>query len=676
MIRRTGGALAALVWMTTSLAAQDTTVIPVRGVEVTVTRVARPLARVPAAVSVINRLDVQRGQPGIGIEESLALVPGLVVNNRYNFALGTRISIRGFGARAAFGVRGIRILADGIPLTMPDGQANLNNVDLTSTGRIEIMRGAASMLYGNAAGGVVAFESETPVPGFGAQLRIIGGSDELRRANIKIGGGTERTRYLVSFARLQAEGFREHSRVEQNNLNARIRHELRDGAFVAVTVNAADAPVALNPGSLPRDSALRRPAMAWPRNAATSSGEAVRQLQVGLEHERTIGTVSARAVAYGITRSLENPLPFAFIALERRAGGLRSSVSGTSGAFSLAGGFDVELQHDERDEFDNVNGAPGNARSRDQTDRISNLGPFIQAALDMARMTATAGVRYDRTKFEIIDRFLGDGRDDSGTRTMSALSPTVGLALRLSDAATTFASVSSAFQTPTTTELINNPGGTGPNQLEPQRSISYEIGMRTHTARLAVEVSAYHTRVRDALVPYQIAGGDGREFFRNAGRTRQQGVEAAAQMMLRRGVRAAASYSWNDFVFLDDGLAQSDFEGNQLPGVPRHRGAARLTAFSRAGYAEIEVEHNSSYFATDGNSEASRNPAATVVDARLGYAARVGRSRVEPFVGLNNLLDEKYFGSVVINAAGARYFEPAPGMNLYLGLGMAIGNWH
>ncbi|HEX6066540.1 MAG TPA: Plug domain-containing protein, partial [Longimicrobiales bacterium] len=151
--------------------AQDTTVVPIQPIEVTVTRVAEPLARVPAAVSVVSRSDIQRGQPGIGIEEALALVPGLIVNNRYNFALGTRISIRGYGARAAFGVRGVRVLADGIPLTMPDGQANLNNVDLTSTGRIEVLRGAASMLYGNAAGGVVAFESEVPPAGFGAEAR-------------------------------------------------------------------------------------------------------------------------------------------------------------------------------------------------------------------------------------------------------------------------------------------------------------------------------------------------------------------------------------------------------------------------------------------------------------------------------------------------------------------------
>ncbi len=669
-------AATALTLLATSLNAQDTTVVPVRAIEVTVTRVAEPLARVPAAVSVISRTDLQRGQPGIGIEEALAFVPGLIVNNRYNFALGTRISIRGFGARAAFGVRGIRVLADGVPLTTPDGQANLNNIDLTSAGRVEVMRGAASMLYGNAAGGVVAFESEIPPSGFAAHVRAIGGSNDLLRANAKIGGGSERTRYLVSFARLDAAGFRAHSSVEQNNLNARVRHTLSDDAFVALTVNAADAPTALNPGSLPLDSALAKPEMAWPRNAATHSGEAARQLQVGLEHGRSFGSVRGHAVVYGLTRTLENPLPFAFITLDRAAGGIRSSLSGDVGVLRVVAGVDVELQKDERDEFDNANGQPGSTRTREQTDRIVNIGPFVRLSAQLTpALTTTAGVRYDRTRFDIEDRFLGDGRDDSGELTMSAVSPMFGLTYSLLPALTAFASVSTAFQTPTTTELINNPAGTGMNALDPQRSVSYELGMRAHRSRFSFELSAYHTRLRDALVPFQITGGDGREFFRNAGRTRQQGIEAAAQLYLTPDVRLAASHTWNDFIFLDDGLPDADFERNELPGVPRHHFAARAGWTPGAAFIELEAEHTSSFYAADSNVAASLNPAATTIDARAGVGISIGGSRFDPFIAVNNLLNAKYFSSVVINAAGSRFFEPAPGRNVYFGLGVSIGNW-
>lgn len=656
--------------------AQDTTVVPIQPIEVTVTRVAEPLARVPAAVSVVSRSDIQRGQPGIGIEEALALVPGLIVNNRYNFALGTRISIRGYGARAAFGVRGVRVLADGIPLTMPDGQANLNNVDLTSAGRIEVLRGAASMLYGNAAGGVVAFESELPEPGFGAYARVLGGSHDLLRANAKVGGGSEQTRYLLNFARLDADGFRAHSAVEQNNLNARVRHQLDDRAYLAITLNAADAPTALNPGSLPLDSALVKPEMAWPRNAATNSGEAARQIQLGLEHGREFGSLRAHAVAYALTRDLENPLPFAYITLARKAGGIRSALSATGAHWRVTGGLDVEIQRDEREEFDNVNGRPGSSRTRDQTDRIVNFGPFLRVSTELTPALALAGgLRYDHTRFEIDDRFRDDNRDDSGKRTMSALSPMVGASYRIADGISAFASISTAFQTPTTTELINNPAGTGLNDLDPQRSVSYEVGMRTQRRALWLELSAYHTAVRAALVPYQLAGGDGREFFRNAARTRQQGIEAAAQLQATTDLRIATSYTWNDFTFIDDGLPEADFDGNQLPGVPPHHWMTRVGWSPGAAFLEIELEHTSAFYAADSNTAASVNPAATVIDLRVGGSVTLAGSRWQPMFGLNNLLDERYFSSVVINAAGARYFEPAPGRNIYLGVGVAIGNW-
>ena len=659
------------------LGAQDTTVVPLRPIEVTVTRAAESLARVPAAVSVVSRLDIQRGQPGIGLEEALAFVPGVIVNNRYNFALGTRISIRGYGARAAFGVRGVRVLADGIPLTMPDGQANLNNVDLTSAGRIEVLRGAASMLYGNAAGGVVAFESELPAPGFGAYLRALGGSDDLRRANAKLGGGSERTRYLVNVARLAADGFRAHSAVEQNNLNARIRHQLTERAYLAFTLNAADAPTALNPGSLPLDSALAKPDMAWPRNAATNSGESARQLQLGLEFGQEVGRLRAHAVAYALTRELDNPLPFAFIGLERKGAGLRSAVTAALKRWTLTGGVDVELQNDEREEFDNVGGEPGSTRARDQTDRITNFGPFLRLSAEVSRAwTIAGGLRYDHTRFSIDDRFLGDGRDDSGQRSMTALSPMLGATYRIAEAVTAFGSISTAFQTPTTTELINNPAGTGMNDLDPQRSVSYELGLRAQRRAWQLELSAYHTRVRDALVPFQVAGGDGREFFRNAGQTRQQGIEGAAQLALTADLRVATSYTWSDFTFLDDGLPDADFDGNRLPGVPPHHWATRIGWTPAAAFVEAELEHTSSFYSSDGNTADSRSPAATVVDLRAGGTVRLAGTRWQPFVGLNNLFDEQYFSSVVINAAGARYFEPAPGRNIYLGVGVAIGNWH
>ena len=658
--------------------AQDSTqVISVDTLAITVTRGA-DLARVPAAVSLINRTRIQAGRLGVTLDEVLADVPGLIVNNRYNFALGTRISIRGLGARAAFGVRGIRLIQDGIPLTMPDGQSAINNIDLTSAGRIEVLRGSASMLHGNAAGGVIDIRSEQPEAGFFVEGRSAAagmgrdGLDDMIRFNLKLGGGSQRTRYLVSGARIDADGSRDHARFEQNNLTARLEHGAA-AARTAFTLSIADAPVAQNPGSLPRDSALLKPRMAWPRNVATAAGEKSRQIQGGIEHIRAVGAAHLNAVVYGLGRTLQNPLPFAYITLDRKGGGVRSVVAWRW----LSAGVDIEAQQDERAEYENSAGSKG-AQRRDQTDRIVTFGPFLRTIVPLSsRTTLSAGVRYDHAHFEVDDRYLVDGRDDSGERTLEAVSPSIGIAYTASRHLTVFASVGSSFQTPTTTELINAPPVTGQTccaagfnrELDPERALTYEIGARANWHdRLSFDASVYHIRIRDALVPFQVPQADGRDFFRNAGRTRNNGFEIAANAKLTQMLRLTMSYTYNDFVFADDGIDTLSFEGNRVPGVSPHHLLVRPSLRVHPMIGEGEVEYTASYFADDANTATARNNGVVVINLRLRSAHPMGATGIMPFAALNNLTDRRYNSSVVINAAGARYFEPAPGRNIYVGL--------
>jgi len=661
--------------------AQDSTrVVPLDTLAVTVTRAPTSMARVPAAVSVIRRNDIQGARLTIGLDEALAQVPGLLANNRYNFALGTRISIRGFGSRAAFGVRGIRLIADGIPLTTADGQSNLNNIDLAAADRIEVLRGAASMLYGNAAGGVIEIESERPAAGLSAEVRgVLGeyqrrGLDDLGKINVKVGGGSQDLRFLVSAARVAADGFREHSRFEQTNLMTRVDFARSDKARSALTLSLADAPVAENPGSLPLDSAELSPSHAWPRNIATGAGERSRQLQAGLQHEHRLGSVLLDASAYALTRTLQNPLPFAYIDLDRTAGGVRSTLAWRG----LLLGLDFEGQSDDRAEHDNVSGQRGSTQTRDQTDRIASIGPFVRASADLTdRLTATLGFRYDRSHFEVADRLLSDGRDDSGARTMSAFSPSGGVTLRLNGASTLYGSMSTSFQTPTTTEMINTPPAPGQpccaagfNPLNPEKSVALEAGIRTTLGnRVSIDAALYQMHIRDEIVPFQVANADGREFFRNAGRTRHQGLELAAMFVLTSSVRVTTSYTYSHFIFRDDGIASASYEGNALPGVPPHhllvRGALRMGGI----VAEPEAEWTARYFADDANT--AINHGFTLVNLRVRTARPY--AGLTPFAAMNNITDVRYNSSVVINAAGARYFEPAPGVNFYVGLSAHVG---
>lgn len=632
--------------------------------------------RAPQALSAVGKTRIQAGRPGITLAEALGDVPGILVLDRHNPALGTRIAMRGFGARAAFGVRGIRLVQDGIPLTMPDGQAALNNIDLTSAGRIDVLRGAASLQHGNAAGGAVLIRSETPAPGFGIEARALAGgygragSDNFARFNANAGGGSEAWRYLVAASRLATDGFREYSRFEQNNLNARLQH-FGNGTRTAVTLNVADAPIAQNPGSLPRDSAEQKPAMAWPRNVATGSREKSRQVQGGVVHVRDAGQGSAEVSAYALTRSLENPLPFAWIELDRAVFGARAAWDLPILSFALT----AEHQDDARGEFANNQGVRGSQR-RNQTDRTFVIAPSVRAQFAITdRLHASGGVRYDRASFKVEDRFFGDGRDDSGQRTMAAFSPAAGITYRLAAGRTLFASVNTAFETPTTTELINAPppATSGFNSLEPQRARSVEAGFRGRVGVAQLDVAAYHMRITDAIVPFQVPAVEGRDFFRNAGRTRHRGVEASARALLNTWAAVTASYTWSDFVFVDDGNDAAANEGNALPGVPPHRFTLRPEFSARAVVLEAEIEATSGYYADDANTDAAWNDGVVLLHLRARSSRPIGGSRLTPFVAIQNATDRRYNGSVVINAAGGRYFEPAPGRNFYAGLSVQAG---
>ncbi|MGH7577803.1 MAG: TonB-dependent receptor family protein, partial [Longimicrobiales bacterium] len=488
--------------------------------------------------------------------------------------------------------------------------------------------------------------------------------------------------------RQELEGYRAFSASRQTQVNLRAAYAPDELSRLTLVLNAIDQPLAQSPGALPIDSVRADPRMAWPNNVLTRSGEKTRQGQAGVAYTRSIGGGQLDVAGYALARSVENPLPFGFIELTRRGGGVRAawSTSTTLATLPLAltAGADADLQSDDRREYDNAGGRPGSDLRRDQVDRVAAVGPFVQAELQLTpTLVAMLGGRYDAVRFRTTDAFLGDG-DDSGERTLDAFSPVAGLTYAASPTLRVYANVATSFQTPTTTELINAPPAPGEEccpagfntQLEPQRAVSYEVGVKGEIAgRVLYDVAVYHMDLTNALVPFQVAGAESREFFRNSGRTRHRGVEIGASGTIQR-LALTGAYTFSDFSFVDDGLDGADFEGNEFPGVPPHHLflGARFDAGRRVTL-DARLDHTSEYFATDANDPASANPAATVVDLRVLFATRFGGLGVRPFIALNNVFDERYNSSVVLNAFGARYFEPAPGRNLAVGLTLGTGGW-
>lgn len=665
---------------------------------VSVTRSNAQISRVPQAVQLIDRTAISRARPTWGLDEALVTVPGVYAANRYNFSLDQRISIRGFGARSAFAVRGVKVIVDGIPQTLPDGQGQLTNLELGAADRIEILRGSSSALFGNASGGVISIWTDpTPPHSVRQDVRVLFGSFDRDLARtwskwqsstaLRVGSGSA----LLTVSRLDYTGERDHSGADFRNLNSRWHFPLANGWSLAATADVGWDPQADNPGGLNPTELATIPDAAAPLNVSRNAGKDVTQGQGGLTLERTFPDGGdASVTVYGFTRSLTNPTTPTYIHLDRvdygvRAGLTRPLPLGTLD-HRLTAGVDFQRQRDDRLNYGYTTSTgpqpDTTARQLDQLEHVTEIGPFVQSALRITpHLTVTGGVRYDWVKFQVDDRLITPTNpNDSGDRLMKALSGTLGVAVTPSSALTAYANVGTSFETPTTTELTNRPdtaGGFNPT-LEPQKATNYEIGVRGNTlGRLSYSVALYQANVRDELIAYQVPASS-RTFFRNAGRARHRGLELGADLRLGAGVDLITAWTYSDFRYVDYTVGPRVLDGQALPGIPQHWLHLLLKAqpaFARGAWVELEQTHSSG-FAVDDTMPASLAPHTSpwwTTNVRLGWSGPVAGVRCNPFVGFDNVFNRAYVGSVVINAANRRYYEPAPGRNVYVGFTLGAG---
>jgi iron complex outermembrane recepter protein len=656
-------------------------VVPLGSVEATVARGAHPVEQVPFAISVVEPTGLHPAMPAVDLQELLRRVPGVVVSNRHNLAMDTRIAVRGFGARSAFGVRGVRILLDGIPLTLPDGQAALTNVDPGSIGRIEVLRGPAAALYGNAAGGVIAMTTmEPPAGGYLEGRAAVGTYGTADLANLvrlqgNAGGMGQRDAWFVGVSHLSSAGYRDHSRAERTGVTGRYRRAVGERTAVTVVANVANVPVALNPGSIPLDSMQARPRMAWPQNVATRASKEVAQAQGGAAFTHRFDAAVFEAAAYGLGRKMDNPLAFGrYIRLDRRGGGARVLARAPDlEAVTWTVGVEVQGQSDDRLERDNQAGEMAGPVHQDRVDRVASAAAFGFVQLPLhSRFSIRAGTRYDAVVFDSDNRLGATPEDRSARRTLDALSGSVGGLAAVGERGQAWASVSSWFQTPTTTELINTPPPTGEPccptgfnpDLDPQDGWGVEAGVRGRSRRLGWEVVGFDLRARNEILPFQVEGIPGRDFYRNAGRSTYRGIEVAGTLSAGGGWSAEIGYAFSDFRFIDPPPPAS--RGDRLPGIPPHRVDAGLAWLGHGWNLRLDAEWADRTPANDANTGFA--PAYTVLDLRVSRRLTPRGAEVEPFMAITNLTDARYSGALTINAFGGRYHEPAPARALLLGV--------
>lgn len=641
----------------------------------------------PYAVSVAMGDELSLGNAGAYLEEALRALPGLQIQNRFNLASGERIAIRGFGARAQFGIRGIRVLVDGIPATLPDGQTALDHLDPASLGRVEMLRGPGSALYGNAAGGVLHFESRPPARGTAeVEVRSAAGSDGLRTLSGSLSGSAGGVGYRAGMSRYGYHGFRRdpvaddgstYGRQERTIVNGMVDVEVGAG-LLRIVANGLDM-AADNAGSLSQALLDLGDRQAYRFSVLQQTREDIRQGQLGATWTGPLGALDGEVSAWGIRRDFEGRIPSDVVAFERSAGGFRALFHGSNRAgaslITLGGGVEAEFQSDDRRNWGNERGEKG-ALSLDQLERVRSTGLFVQARLEpVSGLAALAGARYEHFTFRAEDRFLTDGADDTGERVMRAFSPSLGLVVKPIRGFEVFASLATAFETPTTTELANRPTGAGGfnPDLDPTRALTTEGGIRARPSSWwSVEATLFRTDLKNELVPFEVPSSPGRTFYRNAGESSHTGWEITAEARPDPAVTTRVAYTRIDARYDDYVLDGTDYAGKRIPGLAPHRVDGWITFRRGTGFLELRGLYQDAIPVTDAND--AEAPASFVGDVRVGLQGRrAGGMALSPFLAVANVFDRRYDASVVVNAFGARYFEPGPGRTFQAGLAVTWG---
>ena len=689
----------------------DTPPLPppiIESVVITATRNAERAFDVPAAISRIDSESIRDGRAQVNISESLGGVPGLLARDRQNYAQDVQLSVRGFGARSSFGIRGVRLYVDGIPATLPDGQGQISNVELGSVDRIEVLRGPYSALYGNASGGVVQVFTEdgSGPPRLG--LSVTAGSDGLQRLGLQAGGQVGADgglSYTLGVSRFSTDGYRDHSAATRRLANGKFSLKPDAQSRLTLVVNSVDLPKAQDPLGLSRAQFEADPRGVDPSALAFDTRKTVSQAQAGVVYERRLdGQQGLQLTAYGGHRSTEqfqsiavaaqaSPLhPGGVIDLGRDYRGLdaRWTAQGHIGSLpvSLVAGWAFDGLVEHRRGYQNFIGSVLGVRGalrRDEINTVNSRDPYVQARWQLApQWTLNTGLRRSRVDFKSVDNYIvGANPDDSGRSRYGATLPAAGLMWAASEALHLYASVGRGYETPTLNELAYRPGGgTGLNfALRPSDSRSAEVGVKARPAGLGEwTAAAFNTATRDEIVT--LANSGGRSTYQNAGATQRRGLELAWSQRWLSDLRAQAAYTLLDAQYRDAFSTCTATPctvanvlvpaGSRIPGVPRHAGYASLGWAPAAGWrAAVEWRALSKVWVNDINSDAAAGTG--LLAASMGYAMKAGPFELNATLRVDNLLNRRSIGSVIVNEGNGRFFEPAPGRTGWAGVSAQIG---
>lgn len=660
------------------------------------TRTDRTILETPASAYYLNQ--EQQNSLNVNLSETLKGVPGLQLNNRENYAQDLQISMRGFGARSTFGVRGVRLYVDGIPATMPDGQGQTSNIDLNSLDHIEVLSGPFSSLYGNSSGGTILTQSREGQGPDSITLGYSGGSQNKGQTNLVLQGGSDNASepsYIISSSYFDTDGFRDHSGAHKVLNNAKLTWDLEDGSKINWVNNYVKI-TADDPGGLTREQWKANPKQVVDNVRDYNARKEIEQFQTGLTWNKPIGDQQELySMAYWGQREVTQYQSIKNVAQNKpqQAGGVIDFDRQFYGAdlrwtgkdilpnTKLIAGVAIDGMTEDRKGYKNFIGSTLGVKGelrRDEDNTLWNADPYLQASYNFAPdWTLDAGIRYSNVHFKSEDHYITESNgDNSGKTTYEKLLPSVALSWKIFPELMTYASYAQGFETPTFTEMAYPAdGSTRKFDLKASESETYELGLKSANRFGDFTAAIFHTSTQDDIV--SAVNDNGRSTFRNADKTLRKGLELSWSKDLWRGLAAQASYSYIDATFDADIPELLDDEGkvavsrvaagNYIPGIAKSQAFVSLGWKPENGLsAGVDVRYSDRIYVNDINSQYA--PSYTVAGANVGYNWNVKDLSIKTFARVDNLFNKDYSGSVIVNESNGRFYEPAEGRNWSAGL--------
>lgn len=677
-------------------AATNEAAVTLNPVVVTGSRVETGSFDLPFSVDAVDMRANQAGNLGVNASEALAGVPGLVIQNRQNYAQDLQISIRGFGARAAFGVRGVKLIADGIPATNPDGQGQAATFNLDTAERIEVMRGPFSTVYGNHAGGVIQLFSRNGEGEPRIRASVLGGSWGTTKFGLGAEGEKDGIGFVLDASRFDTDGYRDHSKTRRDQGFAKLTLNPDEDSTLTLVANGLRQPDTEDPLGVEWDTYQRDPRAVEDVATEFNTRKSIHHLQGGGTYERRFGEDRLQVSAYTGRRSVTQyqSIP-RFVQIPTLANPERANHAGGvvdfdrdfyglgarwiaertigSGELIFTAGLDYDRSEDDRRGYENfigqTLGVKGQLR-RNEIDTVTSVDPYAQAMWKQGPWQWSLGVRHSRVSFKVEDQYIvGINGDDSGSVRFSETTPAVGVVYAISPALNVYASAGKGFETPTLNELSYGSDGKFNFSLKPSTSQQAEVGTKAIVGdNTRVNAALFHIETDDEIVVAGASGG--RTSYQNAGRTLRQGVELAAESEFTRNVTGRAALTWMKAEYDEAFVSRNTTipSGNRIPGVPKFVAYAELAWKPIADVTLAgEAVYRGKVQVNDANDEHPA-PSYTLLNLRLSAEQQQGPWTFGQLLRVDNLFDREHIGSVIVGDTNERFYEPGPERSLYAGV--------